>query len=168
MLRTSNPVLSSKSFGGFVNQPAEPLQGVREERMTIPGTINKTTILLALVMVAALWPWKLMQVDPVSGAAFTRPETVTVWLTIPKKMAGVPAGPAPVVILGHGYTGNKLDFGVAFTQQFQSLEHQNSADPKMARNGGYLRTANTTSSTRGSRLTAEMLNAWLSACRISF
>jgi len=64
MLRTSNPVLSSKSFGGFVNQPAEPVQGVREERMTIPGTINKTTILLALVMVAALWPWKLMQVDP--------------------------------------------------------------------------------------------------------
>src|SRR5262245_17599051 len=35
------------------------------------------------------------------------------------KVAGVP------------YTGNKLDFGVAFTQQFQSLEHENSAAPNM-------------------------------------
>jgi uncharacterized YccA/Bax inhibitor family protein len=70
MLRTSNPVLSSKSFGGFVNPSAEPLQGVREERMTIPGTINKTTILLALVMVAALWPWKLMQVDPAAALSW--------------------------------------------------------------------------------------------------
>ena len=52
---------------------------------------------------------QLFQVDPVSGAAFTRPETVTVWLTVPKKQAGAAAGPAPVVILGHGYTGNKLD-----------------------------------------------------------
>lgn len=50
---------------------------------------------------------QLFQVDPVTGAAFTRPETVTVWLTVPKKPAG--SGPSPVVILGHGYTGNKLD-----------------------------------------------------------
>ncbi len=49
---------------------------------------------------------QLFQVDPVSGAAFTRPETITVWLTVPKART---TGPAPVVILGHGYTGNKLD-----------------------------------------------------------
>ena len=48
---------------------------------------------------------QLMQIDPVTGAAFTRPETVTVWLTVPKNRHG----PAPVVVLGHGYTGNKLD-----------------------------------------------------------
>jgi hypothetical protein len=46
--------------------------------------------------------WKL---DPVSGEAFTRSETVTVWLTVPKNRKG----PAPLVILGHGYTGTKLD-----------------------------------------------------------
>ncbi|MCA3011474.1 MAG: hypothetical protein INH41_03645, partial [Myxococcaceae bacterium] len=45
------------------------------------------------------------ELDPVSGAAFTRPERSFVWLTVPKNRRG----PAPVVILGHGYTGNKLD-----------------------------------------------------------
>lgn len=50
---------------------------------------------------------QMIDVDPVSGAAFTRPETVTVWVTVPKRAPG--AGPAPAVILGHGYTGNKLD-----------------------------------------------------------
>ena len=39
----------------------------------------------------------------------------------------------------------------------------NSADPRIARKGGYFRMANTTSSTSGSRLTAEMLNALPSA-----
>ncbi len=48
---------------------------------------------------------QIFELDPTTGAAFTRPEKVTVWLTIPKNRTG----PAPVVILGHGYTGNKLD-----------------------------------------------------------
>src|SRR5262245_1652517 len=62
MLRTSNPVLS-KSFGGFAaSAPEAPI--VREDTMTIPGTVNKTTILLALVIVAGLWPWHLMKFDP--------------------------------------------------------------------------------------------------------
>ncbi len=47
--------------------------------------------------------WRL---DPVSGAAFTRSETVTAWITIPKNRKGQPA---PVAILGHGYTGAKTD-----------------------------------------------------------
>ncbi|MBI3181224.1 MAG: hypothetical protein HYZ28_03675 [Myxococcales bacterium] len=46
--------------------------------------------------------WK---VDPLTGEAFVRSETVTFWVTVPKNRNG----PAPVVILGHGYTGNKLD-----------------------------------------------------------
>ncbi|HEY1087173.1 MAG TPA: hypothetical protein VGE37_05735, partial [Archangium sp.] len=48
---------------------------------------------------------QLMKINAETGEAFTRPETVTVWLTVPKGRTG----PAPVVILGHGYTGNKLD-----------------------------------------------------------
>lgn len=52
--RTSNPALSAKSFGGFV--------GVRpdSETMTIQGTVNKTAILLAIVIVTAIWPWRLL------------------------------------------------------------------------------------------------------------
>jgi uncharacterized YccA/Bax inhibitor family protein len=74
MLRSSNPVLSSKRFGGFAAH-ADPAaseapviqQGVREETMTIPGTINKTTILLAVLVVAGLWPWSLARVDPAAA-----------------------------------------------------------------------------------------------------
>ncbi|MBS1151810.1 MAG: hypothetical protein H6Q89_3508, partial [Myxococcaceae bacterium] len=57
--------------------------------------------------------WKI---DPLTGEAFTRSETVTVWLTVPKFRKG----PAPVVILGHGYTGTKLDplfYGGFFARQ---------------------------------------------------
>jgi len=52
-MRTANPALSAKSFGGFV--------GVRSDApaMTIQGAVNRTAILLAVVMVAALWPWRL-------------------------------------------------------------------------------------------------------------
>lgn len=48
---------------------------------------------------------QLFEVDPVTGAAFTREEEIFVWMTVPKNRRG----PAPAVILGHGYTGNKLD-----------------------------------------------------------
>jgi hypothetical protein len=48
---------------------------------------------------------QLIDINAETGAAFTRPETITVWLTVPKNRRG----PAPVVVLGHGYTGNKLD-----------------------------------------------------------
>jgi uncharacterized YccA/Bax inhibitor family protein len=65
MLRTSNPVLSSKSFGGFV-EPDHPIAApvAPGQTMTVAGTINKTAILLALVMVGALWPWHVMKFDP--------------------------------------------------------------------------------------------------------
>jgi uncharacterized YccA/Bax inhibitor family protein len=53
--RTANPALSSKSFGGFVGAEARPAS----DAMTISGTVNKTAILLAIVMVAALWPWRI-------------------------------------------------------------------------------------------------------------
>ncbi len=51
---------------------------------------------------------QLFDVNAQTGAAFTRSETITVWVTMPKQRpAG--GGPVPVVVLGHGYTGNKLD-----------------------------------------------------------
>ena len=71
MLRTSNPVLKSKSFGGFASHteaPAAP--AVHQQTMTIRGTVDKTAILLALVVVAGLWPWKLMAVDPAAALSW--------------------------------------------------------------------------------------------------
>jgi uncharacterized YccA/Bax inhibitor family protein len=68
MLRTSNPVLKSKSFGGFASQVEAP--AVRQQTMTIRGTVDKTSILLALVVVAGLWPWKLMAVDPAAALSW--------------------------------------------------------------------------------------------------
>lgn len=54
MIRTANPALSSKSFGGFVgSRPAA------DEAMTIQGTVNKTGILLALLVLSAVWPWRV-------------------------------------------------------------------------------------------------------------
>jgi len=72
MLRSSNPVLKSKSFGGFAQPTEAPgaASAVRGETMTIPGTVNKTAILLALVVVAGLWPWKLMEVDPAAAMSW--------------------------------------------------------------------------------------------------
>ncbi len=48
---------------------------------------------------------QVMKIDPLTGDAFTRPEDVIVYVTIPKNRRG----PAPAVILGHGYTGGKYD-----------------------------------------------------------
>jgi hypothetical protein len=47
--------------------------------------------------------------NPTTGAAFTRPEKITVWVVVPKRLPTSKPGPLPTVILGHGYTGNKLD-----------------------------------------------------------
>jgi uncharacterized YccA/Bax inhibitor family protein len=53
--RSSNPALSTKSFGGFT--------GVRVDgsaAMTIQGTVDRTAILLAVCVFAAIWPWRLL------------------------------------------------------------------------------------------------------------
>ena len=47
MMRSGNPVLNSKTFD---IAPAG-------ERMTIGGTVNKTAILLALVLITAIYTW---------------------------------------------------------------------------------------------------------------
>jgi len=65
----------------------------------VPGKVeNEKNVVLPLEKQT----WKL---DPVTGEAFTRTEKVTVWLTVPKNRKGA----APLVVLGHGYTGTKLD-----------------------------------------------------------
>jgi uncharacterized YccA/Bax inhibitor family protein len=49
--RTGNPGLNDKTFA---NLP-RPLVG--EERMTVQGTINKSFLMLVVLMAGALWPW---------------------------------------------------------------------------------------------------------------
>lgn len=45
-MRSGNPALNSKTFA--VNAQAD-------EKMTLGGTVNKTAILLALVLITAAW-----------------------------------------------------------------------------------------------------------------
>lgn len=59
--RTSNPAFSSKSFGGFVGvDPATATSRPETRAMTVQGTVDKTAILLAVTIFAAIWPWRLL------------------------------------------------------------------------------------------------------------
>ncbi len=49
-MKSGNPALSSKTFDGL-EASADP--------MTLPGTINKTAMLLAIVLIGAGWVWNI-------------------------------------------------------------------------------------------------------------
>jgi uncharacterized YccA/Bax inhibitor family protein len=60
--KSSNPALSSKSFGGFVGaRGGGPAVSAAQSTgaMTMQGTVDKTAILLAVVVFTAIWPWRL-------------------------------------------------------------------------------------------------------------
>ncbi|HEY6514902.1 MAG TPA: Bax inhibitor-1/YccA family protein [Steroidobacteraceae bacterium] len=62
--RTGNPMLNERTFGNL------PRVGIGSEGMTLKGTIDKSFLLLIVLMVAALWPWSQMvggDVQAVSG-----------------------------------------------------------------------------------------------------
>src|SRR5947208_2994728 len=60
--RSRNPVLNSKTFTGTSGL-------VATDAMTVPGTVNKTGILLLCVLAAATWTWNqagdLGQIGPI-------------------------------------------------------------------------------------------------------
>jgi len=56
-MRSGNPVLGAETFRGVRVRPGE-------EAMTIGGTVNKTMLALALVIVAAAYTWNLGVEDP--------------------------------------------------------------------------------------------------------
>lgn len=64
-MRTSNPALNDKAFGGLAATSAE--------RMTIQGTVNKTGVLLLLVIAAASYTWREFY-------ATWDPSTVAPWM----------------------------------------------------------------------------------------
>jgi uncharacterized YccA/Bax inhibitor family protein len=51
LTRTGNPSLNDKTFAGL------PRVTVAGEAMTLQGTINKSFLLLLVLLIAALWPW---------------------------------------------------------------------------------------------------------------
>jgi len=59
-MRSSNPALSDKTFSKLFAQP-------QEQKMTIQGTVNKSFMLIAIVVVAAMFSW--MQAYPSGWSA---------------------------------------------------------------------------------------------------
>lgn len=53
MMRTANPALNDKTFEGFRRVMD------RDRTMSIQGTVNKTVLLLAVLLLAAAWTWRL-------------------------------------------------------------------------------------------------------------
>src|SRR5579863_4418695 len=51
LTRTGNPGLNERTFSGL------PQVGAGGEVMTLQGTINKSFLLLVVLLAAALWPW---------------------------------------------------------------------------------------------------------------
>lgn len=49
MMRSANPALNPRTFGGLGTLTSEP--------MTLPGTVNKTAVLLICLFAAAAWTW---------------------------------------------------------------------------------------------------------------
>ncbi|MGH8049356.1 MAG: Bax inhibitor-1/YccA family protein, partial [Arenimonas sp.] len=65
-MRSGNPALNQKTFEGLTNYNAEA--------MTINGTVNKTAMLLAIVVMTALFTWS--QAQGLEGVAAALPLTI--------------------------------------------------------------------------------------------
>jgi hypothetical protein len=103
-------ILESRKFVGYhvIGQFVSPQFFPRA-----PAGVDDSTAKNWLPLYDQIW-----NVDPLSGQAYVRPETVTFWLTIPAKQYA--KQPMPVAILGHGYTGDKTDpiaYGGYFARQ---------------------------------------------------
>jgi uncharacterized YccA/Bax inhibitor family protein len=65
-MRTGNPVLHAGVFGGGAQALTRGREGARGEGMTIMGTVNKTYVLLVLLVLTSAWVWsKAMAHEPV-------------------------------------------------------------------------------------------------------
>ena len=61
--RTGNPILNERTFGSL------PRVGLGVEGMTLKGTIDKSFVLLIVLMVAAFWPWSQMAAGDVEAVS---------------------------------------------------------------------------------------------------
>jgi uncharacterized YccA/Bax inhibitor family protein len=69
-MKSGNPVLSDSAFGAYP-RPITP-----DRTMTMQGAVNKTGILLILVIAGAYWPWRLFFENP------TNPAAVSTWMMV--------------------------------------------------------------------------------------
>jgi uncharacterized YccA/Bax inhibitor family protein len=56
-VRTANPALSERTFAPALSPAATSPPLVSTQRMTVDGTVNKTALLLALVLASGAWTW---------------------------------------------------------------------------------------------------------------
>lgn len=66
MMRTANPALSDNTFRGYGRAIASG------DTMTIQGTVNKTGVLLLLVLLTSTWTWRLY---------YTATDSLMLWVT---------------------------------------------------------------------------------------
>ena len=63
-MRTANPALNDSTF---------PTVGGASQAMTLQGTVNKTALFLALVLVAAVYTWQKALVNPAAAMELATP-----------------------------------------------------------------------------------------------
>jgi len=63
--RTGNPMLNERTFGSL------PRVGIGVEGMTLKGTIDRSFLLLIVLMAAALWPWSQLAGGDVQAVSST-------------------------------------------------------------------------------------------------
>ena len=73
-MKSSNPALGDKTFEQY--QPGIQTAGA----MTINGTINKTLILLALVVIPAVWVWNMFYQSGLGTEAGIQDPSVMYWM----------------------------------------------------------------------------------------
>ena len=73
-MKSSNPALGGKTFEQY--QPGVQTAGV----MTINGTVNKTLILLALVIIPAVWVWDMFYASGIGTEAGIQNASLMYWL----------------------------------------------------------------------------------------
>ena len=112
-------LLALVSASALLADEAQPAAPAQKDTVVAAGVTPPETSNTAQPSVQIVNPFARVIDDPIEFQYFRPHDARALNMFEPPKIAGVP------------YTGNKLDLGVAFTQQYQDLSHHNSAAAKM-------------------------------------